>query len=456
MSTHAPLLPDRFEGVETPALRRFLAEARERFGCVTVFGRADLRKTVRVLSDGVNLGYVNPSVLSREAVFGVHFPDNGGDHCFNSQVPSVEADLLSRLGGRASRDDFEFHDTSHSRAMNACYLVVRSVELALDWIANRVPREADLGATLLPDWRPDEVTEDEVHVEGALRRVTVNAYERNPDARRRCIERHKPICQACTFDFEATYGDIGLVSSDTLQAPFRRSGAGLTDSGRIRDSRGVSHGGAMPYGQRRVAVFSNNNGQPKRSNMALVLCPECSWSVSTAAAACPNCGYPVGRPKREEAAPPDRNQGAKTNNRPYVAVHKTGTNDVGKVLFRLVAGFAACVVVVIAGVLMYANSSEYVRACDAAGEVIREFNKVRHRPMVASDLDPGSVVRIRMACDEHSSRDARGYTDCIARETARTIAGRTFVDHGSRIKPVYPLFCDVSFKAKERVPIRYW
>lgn len=66
------------------------------------------------------------------------------------------------------------------------------------------------GKTRLPDWRPDEVTEDEVHVEGALRRVTVNAYERNPDARRRCIERHKPICQACTFDFEATYGDIGL------------------------------------------------------------------------------------------------------------------------------------------------------------------------------------------------------------------------------------------------------
>lgn len=210
MSTHASLLPERFEGVETPALRRFLAEARERFGCVTVFGRANLRKTVRVLSDGVNLGYVNPSVLRRKAVFGVHFPENNGDHFFDTQQASIERELRGLMTSSARADDlYGFHLADGSRKVGQRYLVIKSVELALAWIAARLGSGTRKNVEPLPDWRPDEVTEDEVHVEGALRRVTVNAYERNPEARRRCIEEHKPICQACTFDFEATFGDIG-------------------------------------------------------------------------------------------------------------------------------------------------------------------------------------------------------------------------------------------------------
>lgn len=210
MSRHAPLLPEKFEGGVTPALRRFLAEARERFGCVTVFGRANLRKTVRVLSDGVNLGYVNPSVLSRGAVFGVHFPENNGDHFFDTQQASIERELRGLMTSSARANDlYELHLADGSRKVGRQYLVIKSAELALAWIAARLGSGTGPNVEPLPDWRPDEVTEDEVHVEGALRRVTVNAYQRNPDARRRCIDHHKPICQACTFDFEVTYGDIG-------------------------------------------------------------------------------------------------------------------------------------------------------------------------------------------------------------------------------------------------------
>lgn len=57
---------------------------------------------------------------------------------------------------------------------------------------------------------PEEVqqTEDEIF-EGAVRRVTVNAYERNPEARRKCIEYYGVTCQICGFDFEKTYGKAG-------------------------------------------------------------------------------------------------------------------------------------------------------------------------------------------------------------------------------------------------------
>jgi 5-methylcytosine-specific restriction protein A len=42
--------------------------------------------------------------------------------------------------------------------------------------------------------------------EGAVNRVTVNAYERNPIARRDCISRYGTTCTVCGFDFERKYG----------------------------------------------------------------------------------------------------------------------------------------------------------------------------------------------------------------------------------------------------------
>jgi predicted HNH restriction endonuclease len=45
-------------------------------------------------------------------------------------------------------------------------------------------------------------------VEGAVYRVSVNAYERNPEARRRCIEAHGTQCCICGFSFAAVYGEV--------------------------------------------------------------------------------------------------------------------------------------------------------------------------------------------------------------------------------------------------------
>lgn len=45
--------------------------------------------------------------------------------------------------------------------------------------------------------------------EGATRSVVVNRYERDPRARRTCIERWGTSCSVCSFDFGATYGSIG-------------------------------------------------------------------------------------------------------------------------------------------------------------------------------------------------------------------------------------------------------
>src|SRR5690606_21179175 len=49
---------------------------------------------------------------------------------------------------------------------------------------------------------------DEALFEGAAKRISVNAYERNPVARRRCIEHHGTNCVVCGFSFGKTYGPI--------------------------------------------------------------------------------------------------------------------------------------------------------------------------------------------------------------------------------------------------------
>lgn len=62
---------------------------------------------------------------------------------------------------------------------------------------------------LSPVGLPEEVSTPERYWEGALRRISVDAYERDPRARQACLQNHGCVCSVCGFDFESTYGDIG-------------------------------------------------------------------------------------------------------------------------------------------------------------------------------------------------------------------------------------------------------
>ncbi|HZI88576.1 MAG TPA: hypothetical protein VFD48_17210 [Pyrinomonadaceae bacterium] len=56
---------------------------------------------------------------------------------------------------------------------------------------------------------PDEIEDGQDLYEGASRQVWVNAYERNPKARKKCIDHYGHTCSVCGFDFEKEYGWIG-------------------------------------------------------------------------------------------------------------------------------------------------------------------------------------------------------------------------------------------------------
>ena len=59
------------------------------------------------------------------------------------------------------------------------------------------------------DGYAEEVTGYRDLFEGAIRQISVNAYERNPTARALCIQHYGPTCVVCGFNFGRAYGEIG-------------------------------------------------------------------------------------------------------------------------------------------------------------------------------------------------------------------------------------------------------
>lgn len=53
---------------------------------------------------------------------------------------------------------------------------------------------------------PDELNSGHAFIEGSVRSVLVNAYERDASARRRCIEYYGESCIVCCFNFFDFYG----------------------------------------------------------------------------------------------------------------------------------------------------------------------------------------------------------------------------------------------------------
>lgn len=52
----------------------------------------------------------------------------------------------------------------------------------------------------------EELVETESFLEGASKKILINAYERNTAAREKCIEHYGARCQICEFDFGFMYG----------------------------------------------------------------------------------------------------------------------------------------------------------------------------------------------------------------------------------------------------------
>lgn len=70
-----------------------------------------------------------------------------------------------------------------------------------------------------------------LYEEGRKRRIESSIYERNPEAREKCIEHHGAICAVCGFEASAVYGDefAGKIEVHHIVSISKRNGSYVLD-----------------------------------------------------------------------------------------------------------------------------------------------------------------------------------------------------------------------------------
>jgi 5-methylcytosine-specific restriction protein A len=55
----------------------------------------------------------------------------------------------------------------------------------------------------------EEIFEEDKYYEGAIKQIKINRYERDLEARNKCIAHYGLSCCICGFNFEKKYGSLG-------------------------------------------------------------------------------------------------------------------------------------------------------------------------------------------------------------------------------------------------------
>lgn len=134
------------------------------------------------------------------------FPGLGDGRSFETFRGSINQDrrhYIECLAGHKSDSE------DRSRTLGDCPILNRN-QLWARVLRDIGPADTDTADTVqsLEFSLPDEVLPSVEFVEGAVRQITVNAYERDPKVRRRCIAAHGTDCCVCGFSFGDRYGSV--------------------------------------------------------------------------------------------------------------------------------------------------------------------------------------------------------------------------------------------------------
>ncbi|MBY4733805.1 HNH endonuclease [Cupriavidus pauculus] len=132
-------------------------------------------------------------------------------------TPFVKASYYRRLAERFGRAEgaFERRMQNISALLDARGLPwLKGLKPQANTGANVEVRLAPLlenlfAALTAPIKLAEELDPESGVTEGAKRQITVNAYERDPSAKPRCIKRWGTSCIVCGFNFGAVYGELG-------------------------------------------------------------------------------------------------------------------------------------------------------------------------------------------------------------------------------------------------------
>ena len=124
--------------------------------------------------------------------------------------------IIGRLGHKVC-DCYQAYNPYRENRMKCWWLFVADGEdsrQGFTWYLAEPLAEAMIAEGMVQRYQAEQKTLypeiiNESLFEGAKRTITVNSYERNPEARKKCIDYYGHQCLVCGFDFEKVYGEVG-------------------------------------------------------------------------------------------------------------------------------------------------------------------------------------------------------------------------------------------------------
>ncbi|MBQ1762419.1 MAG: HNH endonuclease [Aquincola sp.] len=158
-------------------------------------------KTLRIMHQDRDLGYLNDTVTDKGGVVGYRFEESfpPTDSCPTHLLETFPADFCRRLG--CERADFLFYEGSGANR-NHWYLIVLDLGVALRMIEAKLANPAAQGTD--DDFLV--VDRDDRFVEGAITDVTMQSRERSRAARQACLNEYGFDCLACGVNLKKLYG----------------------------------------------------------------------------------------------------------------------------------------------------------------------------------------------------------------------------------------------------------
>ena len=136
--------------------------------------------------------------------------------CYSLGLPSISAMVVNRSTGLPGKGFKQLCVDSFGYDSEMTIKEIVDAELDKNWHCDSWSKLADsLGIEMPRDDNrfPEEVDEVDCEplIEGAKRTITVNSYERDPRAKKKCKDYYlkrdgRIICQVCGFDFGKVYG----------------------------------------------------------------------------------------------------------------------------------------------------------------------------------------------------------------------------------------------------------
>jgi len=188
--------PHGYAGSPLPTSVASMLAILERYGIRAEASTQFAGKTINLVQDGTRCGYINESVLERSGVLGYRFAWSG--HPNNACPPELADTLVPTFCDRYKCDATDLVVQRGSGANSSrTFLIIKNPTVAL--------RVLLLDSDRILDETVEIAKVNDRYVEGALRDVQMQRYERSPAARQACLSHYGYDCFACGTNLRRHY-----------------------------------------------------------------------------------------------------------------------------------------------------------------------------------------------------------------------------------------------------------